>query len=371
MTIENEQRKNFISAATGLAAQLREQIRGGEYALGAALPTERDLCLQHKVSRWTVRHALQALEREHLVIRQHGRGTFVVNAGGSGPPIKIGTGLIGLMVWEIEYAFGGLVQGTCNRAASSGYAVTTGSIHELDDEAKAVRAFVHNNTLGVLLAPRSTIAANYYKELVSQEIAVVLVDTIIPGYQEDHVLINNSLGTSLATQHLIDLGHRRIAYLGHNTDYDIPIRGDRRQGYINACTENDLAITDGYIVESEYFEPHYHEPIRRLLQHPQRPTAVVVYNDLWAIRLMNAARELSIRVPQDLSVVGFDDSVMAPISTPPLTSINPERYEMGVIATELLIDKIERKSPRPTRKVEVTPRLVVRKTTASPPQIRK
>jgi DNA-binding LacI/PurR family transcriptional regulator len=304
------------------------------------------------------------LEREHLIVRQQGRGTFVTSALDSEPPINLQAGLIGLMVWEVEYAFAGLVQGACSAAAEKGYALTTGSVHSYDEERQSVRAFVRNNTLGVVIAPRSPAAKAYYEELIRENIAVILVDMLIPGRSEDHVLINNAHGIELAVSHLVELGHRRIAYVAYHFTHNqgMPTIADRRRGYLEACHQRDISPVDP--VETN--EPEYRVRLGQLLSSPDRPTAIVTYNDLWAIRVIQVARELGLKVPRDLSVVGFDDSVLAPSYDVPLTTINPERHEMGVTAVELLIDKIERRRPRPGRGVLITPRLVVRQSTAAP-----
>jgi GntR family transcriptional regulator of arabinose operon len=359
--------KTFISPAGGMVMQLRERINGGGYPLGSALPTERDLCSQFGVSRWTVRQALKVLEREHLIVRQQGRGTFVTSSLDSTPAINLQAGLIGLLLWEVEYVGSGLVQGTCSAAADRGYAVTTGSVHSFTEESQSVRAFVRNNTLGVVLAARSPSTRSYCGELTRENIAVVLVDMLIPGCHEDYVLVDNAHGTILATTHLIELGHRRIAHVTHNgaRGDDPPISVERRRGYLETCRQGGLETPEHYVVATD--EASYRDQLRTLLSSQPRPTAVVAYNDLWAIRVIQVARSMGMEVPRDLSVVGFDDSVMAPAYDVPLTTINPERHEMGVTAVELLLDKIERRAPRPGRGILIAPRLVLRQSTAAPP----
>jgi GntR family transcriptional regulator of arabinose operon len=356
--------KTFIPPASDLAARLRERIRGGGFSLGAPLPTERKLAEQFAISRGTVRRALRLLQREHLIVRQQGRGTFVTSSLDSGPPKNLHIGLLGLMLYDVEYGFTGLVEGACAAAGRRGYAVTTGSVQNTAEELQSVRAFIRDNALGVVLAPRSPDARAYYRELIHENIAVVLVDMCIPDCREDHVLIDNAYGIQLATRHLIELGHRRIAYLAYDyaqDDYP-PIVAERRRGFVETCRQAGIAANDLVEIDKDRFR----EKLRQFLNRTDRPTGIIAYNDTWAVRVIKMARELGLSVPGDLSVVGFDDSTLVPRGDLPLTTINPERAEMGAAAMDLLIAKIEHPKSTPSRGILITPRLVIRHSTAPP-----
>lgn len=377
-TMKNDTSRHFVSSAQELFLHLREHIRGGGYALGAAMPTERELCAQFGASRWVVRKALQQLEYERLIVRQQGRGTFVASALDTKPMGDVRTGLLGLIVREVDYGFARLVQGVSDIGNKAHYSISINSVHSLREEAQAIRNFSRNNMLGVMVTLRSAEAAKYYDEMRNNDTAVVLVDTLIPGRNEDYVISDNVTGTTLATTHLIELGHRRIAYVTHDRfhgircrlgdgsrGHDFPVSRDRLRGFMQTCHEHDIPIRTDEIIETN--EDDYRDPLLRLLERADRPTAVVAYNDMWAIRIIQTARAIGLSVPNDLSVVGFDDSVMAPDYDIPLTTINPERYDMGAAATQMLIEKIEQPGSRPTHGVLVTPRLVVRQSTSAPP----
>lgn len=359
--------KTFVPPGSDLAVRLREQIESGQYPLGAALPTERQLSVQFGISRGTVRQALRILQREHLIVRQQGRGTFVTSSLNSGPPANLHIGLIGLMLYDVEYGFTGLVQGACASAGQRGYAVTMGSVRTTAEELQSVRSFIRDNALGVVLAPRAPEARSYYRDLIRENIAVVLADMCIPDCREDHVLIDNAYGIQLATRHLIQLGHRRLAYVsdGFALDDFPPIISERRRGFVETCRQAGIAAGELVDIDKEKHQAR----LRELLTSGNRPTGIVAYNDTWAVRIVSAARELGLSVPRDLSVVGFDDSTLVPKCDVPLTTINPERTEMGAAAMELLIAKIERPKPHPVRGILITPRLVVRQSTAPPPAL--
>jgi DNA-binding LacI/PurR family transcriptional regulator len=224
---------------------------------------------------------------------------------------------------------------------------------------------MRDNALGVVLAPRSTEARAYYQELIGENIAVVLADMCIPDCREDHVLIDNAYGIQLSTRHLIQLGHQRLAYISDDFALDDfpPIVSERRRGFVEACRQAGNCAMELININPR----EYQVKLRDLLTKPNHPTGIVAYNDTWAVRIIHEATALGMKVPRDLSVVGFDDSTLVPKCEVPLTTINPERDEMGTAAVELLIAKIERTKSQPVHGILITPRLVVRESTAPPP----
>ena len=353
----------IMSQASLLAARLRDEIRSGRYAFGDKLPTERELVGEAGLSRGTVRKALAILEAERLIVRQHGRGAFVAD------PVHTRlasseAALIGMLTYEREYYFERVIQSASARASERGYAMATGIGSSEKLETQHVTAFISNHVRGAIFAPRGQTIEENYQRLVAEGLPVVLLDTLIPGCEEDYVVVDNRLGTRLAVEHLAELGHRRIAYIGHNNSSDVPCRSERLRGYQEGCAELGLGASTDRVVECSIAEAK--AQIARVLRRRRRPTAFVAYNDAWAIQVLEAATDLGIPVPAELSVTGFDDSVMAAHSHVPITSVNPEHRELGIAAVDLLIESIENPRARPKRGLLVNPRLVVRQSTARP-----
>jgi GntR family transcriptional regulator, arabinose operon transcriptional repressor len=362
MTTTND--NQMMSAAQQLARRLREEIRRGTYVLGARMPTERELGNRYRLSRGTVREALNLLEAERLVLRQQGRGTFVADPAFA----RQGKGkaaLLGMMVYEREYYFEKVVQGAAAQAGKRGYALATGSNADPVQELEHTTAYLRNGVLGVALSPLYNQSDENYQRLVDQRIPVVLMDTLIPGRDEDYVGADNARGTWLAVAHLYELGHRRIAYLGHNRVSDPPCRPDRRRGYQEGCGAMGIPAQESWIIEAESSDMEL--MVARLLKSHDRPTAFVTYNDTAAIAVIKAARAVGLDVPRDLSVVGFDDSSIAAGFEIPLTSVSPEQRETGIATINLLIEKIENPRPRPKMVVMIRPRVIVRSSTAKAP----
>jgi len=194
---------------------------------------------------------------------------------------------------------------------------------------------------------------------------VVMLDNVLTGVAEDYVTMDSAGGMCLAVEHLAELGHRRLAYLGHNAAGDDPCRPKRKAGFIEGCEARDISVPPDFVIETD--TDSVTARLAALLRRPDRPTALVCYNDAWAVAAMHAACELALRIPADLSVIGFDDSFMAERAGPPLTSVNPEHRELGAAAVRLLVEKIEQPRQRPTVGLLINPRLVIRASTEKAP----
>ena len=354
----------IMSLAHRLAGELREKIRKGIYSFGQKLPVERELIRQTGLSRGTVRKALGILEAERLIVRQHGRGAFVADPLHAQSQLP-GTSLVAMMVFEREYYFETVIQSASFHAAEQGYVMATGTNSTPELEFQHINAFINIGVDGVIMTPREQTSYVNYQRLIEKNIPVVFMDNILPECEEDCVIVNNYRGTSLAVKHLARLGHRRIAYIGHNQSCDLPCRPERLRGYQDGCRDYGYSVPDEWVIETSMKQAGMH--VASFLKKPDRPTAFVTYNDAWAIEVIKAAAQVGLSVPGDLSVVGFDDSVLASHNELPLTTINPQREELGIAAIEMLINKVEKPRKRPKVSLSINPHLVIRKSTDKVP----
>ena len=175
--------------------------------------------------------------------------------------------------------------------------------------------------------------------------------------------VDNYAGAKMAACHLIELGHRRIAaILG---DADLASSVARHDGFCDALKEAGLPLKPNWIVSSRYDGSLAFEQTRTLLHGREPPTAVCAGNDTIALAVMDAARAVGVRVPQELSVVGFDDSPFATIVRPSLTTIHQPLHAIGACATTLLIARVRKQdSPDDQRVHLLAPELVVRDSTS-------
>lgn len=196
------------------------------------------------------------------------------------------------------------------------------------------------------------------------DLPFVIVDPV--GTTHPHLISvasSNWAGARAATEHLIGLGHRRIAWIG-GPDESKAAR-DRLYGYGAAMDAAGLAA-DPALVASDLFDVATGtRHARRMLGETTRPTAIMAADDEIAIGVLVAARELGLRVPEDLSVVGFDDTPQAPWTTPPLTTVRQHLEEMGSMAVRT-VAAIDSGQPEVSRHVELATSLTVRESTAPP-----
>jgi LacI family transcriptional regulator len=186
---------------------------------------------------------------------------------------------------------------------------------------------------------------------------VVAVDpnTASPGIPA--VIATNHVGALSAVEHLIGLGHRRIGFIGGRTDLRSAIR--RRQGYEDALRQADLPVEADLIQDGDFTTAMAMLCARRLLSLPDPPTAIFAANDQSAFGVISAARELGIHIPDDLSVVGFDNIPEAAYIQPALTTVDQSVAEMGYAAAELLMNLIQG-NPQESNLTKIPTQLVIR-----------
>lgn len=172
-------------------------------------------------------------------------------------------------------------------------------------------------------------------------------------------------GAVLATEHLLRLGHRRIAFLGGRPDLESARL--REDGYRHALAAAGVPVEEDLVRVGGYRPETADQPARELLARPEPPTAVFAANDLSAIHVVEVARSLGLRVPEDLSVIGFDNVPESALATPPLTTISQPLQQMGAEALRLLVDLIDGKD----RGVHVRlPTELVERASTAPPRTR-
>jgi LacI family transcriptional regulator len=213
---------------------------------------------------------------------------------------------------------------------------------------------------GTIIAT-SRLTADQQQRLDEADLPLVLIDPIneVPS-QLPCVGVTNWQGGMSATQHLLDLGHRRIAMM---RGYKCLVDDARYHGYVAALSTHGINLDKRLTMRANFKTDEARIASESLLKLPDRPTAVFAANDLEAFGVMQAARHVGLRVPQDLSIVGFDDSVHAAASTPQLTTVRQPFAQMGETAYRILVDRATGRSMAPDR-VEIASTLVIRGSTA-------
>lgn len=198
------------------------------------------------------------------------------------------------------------------------------------------------------------------------DLPFVMVDPVDTAHRRMvSVASSNWAGARAATDYLIELGHRRIGWVGGPEASDAA--RDRLYGYRAALDAAGLPVDPALIVADQFDAGAGARHARELLTMPDRPTAVMAADDEIAIGVLSAARGLGLRVPEEVSVTGFDDTPQAPWTTPPLTTVHQHLDEMGRLAVHTVVAMSSGQRPA-SRHVELATSLTVRETTAPPPR---
>lgn len=198
-------------------------------------------------------------------------------------------------------------------------------------------------------------------------IPVVAVDPHLGPTGMPTIDSDNAHGALRATEHLLDLGHRRIGFLGGRPDLESA--GLREEGYRAALAGAGIEVDPSLMRVGGYRPETADAPARELLTMADRPTAIFAANDLSAIQVLEVARELGLRVPQDVSVVGFDNIPESALVEPPLTTVSQPLQRMGAEAITLLLDLMRGATDRETH-MRLPTRLLVRGSTGPPRAVR-
>jgi LacI family transcriptional regulator len=273
------------------------------------------------------------------------------------------TQTIALLLPDIANPFyAELVSGIQKRALAAGWTMllctTEGDPEREEQYLSLLRAKQVDGVLvdGLLLPPERI------GRFVREGLPMVCLDRDIDSTSVPLVQVDNRLGARLATEHLLSIGHSRIAHVSGAPE--LRISGERVQGYRDALTTAGIEYEPALVTTGSFTEDGGWGAARTLL-HTSDFSAVFAANDLSALGVMNAIAESGRRIPDDVSVVGFDDVRLARFTTPPLTTIHQPAFEIAQRATQLLLDLAEGRTVSQLLHL-LEPRLVVRASTTPP-----
>jgi LacI family transcriptional regulator len=235
---------------------------------------------------------------------------------------------------------------------------------DLEKQRTYTNVLIEKRVAGILFVAAG-ISTELINDLWRRRVPLVVIDREVPGVEVDTVLTNHAQGGRLATQHLINLGHRRIACISGSSQ--LSPSSERVTGYRDALKANELALDEDLVVRGDFQYESGYEATHQLLRRETPPTAIFACNDLMAVGCISAAAELGYDVPIDLSVVGFDDVRLASFTNPLLTTVAQPKHEISRLATEMLLERIGDPDARP-RFARLDTELRLRNSTAAPPE---
>lgn len=232
----------------------------------------------------------------------------------------------------------------------------------LDRQREVIASMREHGISGLILSPaRGTTAADL-KPLVDAGMPVVLVVRAVPGAKTSSLVSDNAGGARAAVEHLIGLGHRRIAFLGGFAD--TAVFAERVRGYRAALQAAGLPARDDWIIASAPSRAGGAQAVETVLQWPERPTAALCFNDAVAFGACDGLRAKNLEPGRDFAVVGFDDVIEAKTAVPALTTVSVDPQGMGRRAAQMLLGQISAGTPE-AETVTAGVRLVVRESSGA------
>jgi DNA-binding LacI/PurR family transcriptional regulator len=228
-----------------------------------------------------------------------------------------------------------------------------------------VHSFDERRVDGIIVTS-SRVGTLYESLLAHLHVPVVFLNNHNPAEYANAVSIDNFHASKKAVEHLIGLGHLSIGYLGDK--FGLQSDGDRLAGYRAAMKSARLKINPEWVDQGDGRAEGALSAMERILRAPHPPTAVFCYNDMTALGALRAIHERGLRVPDDISLVGFDDLGVTEYTHPPLTTIRQPMEQMGRCAMEILNELLNGKKPE--RETKFPGELIVRQSTAPPPATR-
>ncbi|MTI67205.1 MAG: LacI family transcriptional regulator [Firmicutes bacterium] len=276
-------------------------------------------------------------------------------------PIKKENKTIGLIVPDITNPFfSKIAKEIASVANHYDYNITLCNIDGIpESEDDYLMDLIENRVDGVIYAS-SYRSVEVLKRVKEKNIPIVVLDRNMENYAISSVAVNNNQGAFLATEHLIKLGHEKIAFIEGFKDFQISKH--RKKGFKRALSDYNLNLDEDLIKRGDFTMESGFKAMKEIINSKKDFTAVIAINDLMAIGASNCLNQLGIKTPEDVSVVGFDNILLASTITPKLTTVAYPIEKMSERAIKLLMKQISNKDISPEM-VTLFPKLIVREST--------
>lgn len=326
-----------------LKEKLKEDILSGFYQPGDKMPSEYQLVDLFQVSRHTVRKALSILEDEGYVMAVHGKGTFCTERAIHKKESK---NIAVVTTYISDYIFPRLIQGINEVLTKEGYSLIFKTTeNSRSGETKCLEDVLSKDIDGLIIEPsKSELVCKHpklYEALDSYEIPYVFIQGIYAEMADKpHILMNDCEGGYLLTKYLIKLGHRHIVGVFKVDDYQ---GKERHKGYVKALQEANIAY-DPDLVVWFHTEDRDKKPINgveAIMKKRDDVDGIVCYNDQIALSVIGKLQTMGLKVPEDISVTGYDNSSLAQLSPVRITTIAHPQEKLGQMAGKLLLDMIQ------------------------------
>lgn len=328
--------------------EIRSEILSGTYSVGEQIPTESALQDKYKVSRQTVRKAILELSNEGFLRSEKGSGTYVSNQYRTKTGGNTNNRTIGVITTYIsDYIFPSIIRGIEGRLNEDNYSLLLASTNnDVAQEKKALEMMLSYGVDGLIVEPTKSNLYNpniaYYLSFKEQNVPFIMINAYYEELEVPFFCLDDVQSSYLATQELISKGHTQIGIIAKMDD----LQGKyRMKGYIKALGEARLRFHPeqvlSYNTETKQELPTNLEQF--LTSNRENLTAIVCYNDEVGLEVVHACKRMNMTIPDDLSLIGQDNSYMAKNAGIKLTTLTHPQEQMGRDAADWIIKKLQGK----------------------------
>lgn len=344
-----------------LSNWIREHILSGEFPNETKLLSENELAKRFDISRQTVRQSIATLVNEGLLIRRRGSGTYI--SYHPKPPRKKSHNIAVITTYLDSYVFPDIIHGIEQVLTKAGYQIQFGiTYNRIKNEGNVLSSMLSGDVDGFIIEPTKSAFPNpnikLYQSILEQDIPVIFLNGYYSNLEIPHVVMDDYAAGRMATQYLIDQGHERLFGIFKSDD----IQGHYRySGFVNSVQDAGLSYDDSdvlwYVTEDLkqiFSSDNDHYFLERLQGH----SGVVCYNDEVACMLGELLRRNGKKIPDDVSVISFDNSQLATFGGFSLCSMEFPFKEIGRTAAQQMVDCLEH--GKTMRGYVFTPKLIKR-----------
>ena len=346
--------------------KIKQAILEEKYVPNQKIPSESELTIRFEVSRHTVRKAINDLVNEGWLYTEQGSGTYCADRSISQSSSGADKAIALITTYISNYIFPSIINGVESYLSSKGYTLLLYSTNnDFEKERQCLENVMERDLTGLIVEPTKSNHPNpnlkYYLDLEMKGIPYLMINAAYSELNPYSLTVDDELGGYLQAEHLIKEWHTNIAGLFKTDDMQGVMR---MKGFIRAHREYKIPIDSDMLLTytTSEREQVLEGEFANILARESRPSGICFYNDEVALAALDVIREAGLSVPNDLSIVGFDDSYLAVASEVKLTTIKHPQYEMGVQAAKAILQLVEQKdNANPSYVYE--PVLIVRQST--------
>ncbi|MFD1449019.1 GntR family transcriptional regulator [Oceanobacillus profundus] len=325
---------------------IKSKILSGEYNILEQIPTESALQETYNVSRHTVRKAILELSNEGFLRSEKGSGTYVSNQYQSKSTGNSNNKTIGVITTYIsDYIFPSIIRGIEGRLNKDNYSLLLASTNnDVEQEKKALEMMLSYGVDGLIVEPTKSNLYNpniaYYLSFIEQDIPFIMINAYYEELDVPFLCLDDVQSSYLATKEMISKGHTQIGLISKADD----LQGKfRMKGYIKALGEAKLSFQPEHVFSyNTETKPDLYANLKKfLIENRDVLTAIVCYNDEVGFVVVNLCRQLGISIPEELSIIGQDNSYIAQNANTKLTTLTHPQEEMGHDAADWVIKKLQ------------------------------